>query len=153
MGLEEDVRRNFDLGFNCAESVLLTVSRYSELAKEGAESFIPRIATGFGGGIARNGDTCGALTGGVIAIGLAIGRSRPEESREPCYSVVDRFYNEFVRTFGTCRCRELTGVDLRMPEGSDAHRPRIHHERCTPLVEWAARRAHQLIKENQKSQS
>lgn len=153
MGIEEDVRRNFDSGFNCAESVLLTVGRYSELAKEGAESFIPRIATGFGGGIARNGDTCGALIGGVITIGLAFGRSRPEESREPCYSVVDRFYKEFARTFGTCRCRELTGVDMKTPEGSDAYRARIHHERCTPLVEWAARRVHQLIKENQKSQN
>ena len=153
MGLVEGVRRDFDSGFNCAESVLLAVSRYSELVTHGPDSLIPRIGTGFGGGIARNGDTCGALTGGVIAISLAFGRSKPEESREPCYSVVDRFYNEFVRTFGTCRCRELTGIDLKKPESSDAHRARIHHERCASLVEWAAKRAHQLVKEERKSKS
>jgi len=82
-----------------------------------------------------------------MAISLALGRDGPEESRDPCYPAVDRFYNEFVREFGTWRCRELTGVDLKDREGREEYLDRIHNERCNPIVAWAAKRAHQIIKE------
>jgi C_GCAxxG_C_C family probable redox protein len=148
MGVEEDAKNAFDSGFNCAESVLSAVSKHTGLLKEHAESFVPRIATGFGGGIARNGDVCGALSGGVIAISLALGRNRSDESREPCYPSVDKFYNDFVKTFGTCKCCELTGVSIKTPAGNQAYRDRIHRERCTPIVEWAATAATDVIKKN-----
>jgi C_GCAxxG_C_C family probable redox protein len=147
MSIEEEARRFFDSGFNCAESVLLAVSKQAGLEKQGVESFIPRIATGFGGGIARNGDTCGALSGGIMVISLALGRNKSDESRDPCYPAVDQFYNDFVKAFGTCKCRELTGVNFKTPVGSEAYRNRIHRERCTPLVEWAAKAASNVIKE------
>jgi C_GCAxxG_C_C family probable redox protein len=144
---EDLARQLFNSGYNCAESVLLVVSGECGLAFSGGQSLIPRIATGFGGGIARNGNICGALAGGVMAIGLALGRDRPEESRDPCYRAADRFYNEFVGTFGTCGCRELTGVDLKTAEGRKAHQDRIHNERCNPIVAWAARTACQIVRE------
>jgi len=147
MNLEEQARSSFNSGYNCAESVLLVLSKQPELTRRGAESFIPRIGTGFGGGIARNGNICGALAGGVMAISLALGRDRPDESRDPCYPAVDRFYNEFVREFGTWRCRDLTGVDLKAPGGRKEYLDRIHNERCNPIVAWAAKRAYQIIKE------
>lgn len=147
MNLEEEARRNFNSGYNCAESVLLVLSRQLGATRRDAESFIPRMATGFGGGIARNGNICGALSGGVMAISLALGRDTAEESRDPCYLAVDRFYNEFVKEFGTCRCRELTGVDLKAPGRRKVYLDRIHNERCNPIVAWATRTAYQLIKE------
>ncbi len=64
------VQKYFDGGFNCAESVTLI----------GAEIFghrkasIPQIATPFGGELAGNGHTCGAINGGLIVIGLCYGR-------------------------------------------------------------------------------
>lgn len=78
MNPEDEAKRLFDNGFNCAESVLLATSH--EKFAQSIGGIIPRIATGFGGGIARNGDVCGALTGGVMAIGLALGRVSPEDS-------------------------------------------------------------------------
>lgn len=147
MGVEEEARRNFNSGYNCAESVLLVVSKEHRLAQEAAGSFIPRMATGFGGGIGRNGNICGALAGGVMAIGLALGRDRPQESREPCYGAVDRFHNQFVKAFGTSQCRELTGVDLKTPEGIKEHQDSIRNELCNPIVAWAAKRASQIISE------
>jgi len=63
MSLEEQAKRNFNMGYNCAESVLLAVSEANGATRQRAQSLIPRIATGFGGGIARNGDVCGALVG------------------------------------------------------------------------------------------
>jgi len=146
MSPEEEARRHFNSRYNCAESVLLVVSKESGVAGRAAESFIPRIATGFGGGIARNGNICAALAGGIMAIGLALGRDKPEESRDPCYRAVDRFYNEFVEVFGTYRCRDLTGVDLKTPGGRETYQTRIHNERCNPIVAWAAKRASQIVR-------
>ena len=147
MGIEEVAKRNFDSGFNCAESVLLAVS--SELEGKGSAngSWIPRIATGFGGGISRNGDVCGAVTGGVMAISLALGRDRPEQGREPCYTAVDQFYNDFRTRFGSCKCRELTNANLKTKEGADTYKTEVHAEVCTPIVVWAAKRARDLIKD------
>jgi len=146
LSLEEVAKYNFNSGFNCAESVLLAVN--SELDATGAsDQVIPRIATGFGGGISRNGDVCGALMGGAMAISLALGRDKPDASREPCYSAVDRFYNDFRAKFGSCKCRELTNLNMKTPEGAEAYKAEIHAEICNPIVAWAARRANDLIKE------
>jgi hypothetical protein len=84
-----------------------------------------------------------------MAISLAFGRDEPGESRDPCYQAVDRFYNDFVKTFGTCKCRELTGVDLKTQAGREAHLNKVHHELCNPIVAWATKRTHQLIQEGQ----
>jgi C_GCAxxG_C_C family probable redox protein len=149
MSLEEQARRNFDSGYNCAESVLSAMSKESRASGTGIEHFVPRIATGFGGGIARNGDICGAVAGGVMAISLALGRDSPEESRDACYNAVDRFYNEFARAFGSCKCRDLTKVDLKTSTGIEAYRSRIHSERCVPIVAWAAKRAYEIIRGSQ----
>ena len=134
---EKEAVRLFDSGYNCAESVLLATNRNTLPGK--VETVIPRIATGFGGGLSRNGDVCGALTGGIMRIGLAMGRNSEEESRDPCYLAVDRFYSAFVKEFGTCECRELTGLDLKTERGRAAYQARIHKERCMKIVSWAAR--------------
>lgn len=148
MSLEEQAKRNLNSGYNCAESVLLAVGNEPGVSRNGAESFIPRMATGFGGGIARNSDVCGALSGGVIAISPALGRDRPEENRDPSYGAVDLSYNDFLKTFGTCKCREITGVDLKTQQGKDTYQSRIHQERCNSIVAWAAKSAHQAIQES-----
>jgi C_GCAxxG_C_C family probable redox protein len=149
--IEESAKHNFNSGFNCAESVLVAVS--SELGAEGraGNDVIPRIATGFGGGISRNGDVCGALTGGIMAISLALGRDKPEQGREPCYPAVDRFYNDFRARFGSCKCRELTNANLKTHEGALAYQMEAHAEVCTPIVAWAAKRTHEIIKETPRT--
>ncbi|MGD0422397.1 MAG: C-GCAxxG-C-C family protein [Candidatus Bathyarchaeia archaeon] len=139
---ENNATRLFNSGYNCAEAVLLATTQDVLLGK--VETVIPRVATGFGGGLSRNGDVCGALTGGIMRIGLAVGRNSAEESRDRCYRAVDRFYSAFVKEFGTCKCRELTGLDLKTEEGRAAYQARVHLERCTKIVSWAARFAPQI---------
>src|SRR5512136_1247055 len=78
---------------------------------------IPRIATGFCSGVARTGGTCGAVSGGVMAIGLLLGRDKPGDDREVCYEVVRRFLDVFTTRFGSISCPELTGVHLGTAEG------------------------------------
>jgi C_GCAxxG_C_C family probable redox protein len=145
MNLEEEAKLNFDSGFNCAESVSLVVSKRLGRAKKNSMSCIPRIATGFGGGVARNGDICGALAGGIMAISLFLGRDKPDQSRDRCYDAVDRFYNEFVKAFGSSKCCELTRLDLKKTEQRETYQHTVHIERCTPMVAWSAKRAYEII--------
>lgn len=150
MDVSAKALENFDSGYNCAESVLLAVSN-----EPGCRSYecFPRIATGFGGGIARNGSLCGALAGGIMAIGLALGRDDNQDSRDPCYPAVDRLFNGFVVKFGSSQCRDLIGVDLKTPEGQKAHANRDLKETCRSCVKWSARQAMDIVTEFSRGDS
>ncbi len=109
----ETAARHFDAGYNCAESVLLTF-----VEDRGLTGWV-RLATGFGGGLGRAGDLCGALTGGVMALGLRFGRTDAgdEAAGERCYEAVAELRHRFREVCGAVDCRHLTGVDLSTESG------------------------------------
>jgi len=108
MTREEVERKAFDYfqsGFHCAEAVSKTIT---ELFAQEACRDIPRVASGFGGGIGRtHEDTCGALTGGVIAIGYLFGRDNPDEEWRDAYERAAEFRKRFTEEFGSTNCRAL----------------------------------------------
>jgi len=128
----------FDSGFNCAESVLFGLSQ--ELGRD--SSIIPRIATGFGGGIGRSGQTCGALTGAIMTIGLLKGCDKGEEEsekRNAAYETVRQMLLGFEEEFGNTQCRILTQCDLKTQEGqSKFRREGIRKNLCPKLIGWCA---------------
>lgn len=147
MDIEEEARRYFNSGYNSAESVLLALSMEPMFRGRSLDLLVPRVATGLGGGMARNGGACGALSGAVMAMGLALGRDDAQASRDPCYPAVDRFLAEFQERFGSALCRDISRVDLKTEEGRRRYRMMIHNEVCNPVVAWAARRTLELITE------
>lgn len=83
----------------------------------------PKVASAFGGGIGRRGSLCGALTGGVITIGLRYGTNTPSsKTREQAYSMALEFYERFEKECGSVLCRDLIGYDLTNPEDLKAAR-------------------------------
>ncbi|MFH1312703.1 MAG: C-GCAxxG-C-C family protein [Candidatus Eisenbacteria bacterium] len=78
---------------------------------------IPRIATGFCSGIARTSGMCGAISGGIMAIGLFTGRSSPHETVADCYDRVRDLIGRFQTKYGSTDCEVLTGCDLDTDEG------------------------------------
>ncbi len=139
VGLEAS--RWFQTNFNCAESVLLAVVQALGLPLHA----VPAVASGFGGGVARHQLLCGAVSGGVMAIGMQRGRSKPDQPRDPVYRCVDRFLADFTAAFASTHCRELTRTDFANPEITQAERDRIHREVCTPMVARAAGVAFSLL--------
>jgi C_GCAxxG_C_C family probable redox protein len=80
---------------------------------------------------------CGAFTGGVMALGLALGRHSPEESVDHTYEAVREFKQRFEARFGSINCQELTGVHLGTPEGQLAFKEKGQIKSCTDYVGYA----------------
>jgi len=111
---------------------------------------IPKIATGFGGGIGRCGSVCGALTGSIIAIGIKYGTNGPlAKKRSKAYEVAKRLNREFEVQNGSGYCRELTGCDLASPEGVEkARKTKVFEEKCLDIVENSVKNLLKLSEES-----
>lgn len=118
--IRQRARKNFSLGYNCAECV-------SEAVLSSIETGLPpevkKLATGFGGGIGLYGDTCGALLGAVMAVSAVHGRSALPEGdanearmkakeqlygKPGLYRLFNQIPNRFKSKHGKTLCRELT---------------------------------------------
>ena len=133
-------------GSNCSESTLLGISEAIGIKCK----FIPQIASGFGGGLGRHGEVCGAISGSVMAIGLVYGRkdTKDREAKEKIYGIVDEYLKKFKEKYGTLSCRELIGCDMLTPEGLKKIKDeKVHVNICAPIVEFAEREALKLIKD------
>ncbi len=125
----------FRQGYNCAQSVLLTMQDFWNEKK----TLEPKIASAFGGGIGRRGSLCGALTGGVIAIGQKHGSNKPITSeRQKAYSLALTFYDRFQKEHGSVFCRDLIGYDLSdSKELKKAWDSNVFISKCLHFVEKA----------------
>ncbi len=137
ISLEEKAVMRFIENYNCAESVLLTMFEHLN----GKNELIPKIATAFGGGIGMCGSVCGALTGGVMVIGIKYGTDNPSvEKRLKLYSLANKFYNQFKKHHGSVLCRELIEYDLSNPEELErARKKRVFEEKCVKFVRTAVK--------------
>ena len=95
----------------------------------------------FGGGIARTGNICGAVSGALMAIGLKHGRTKAEDepAREKTYELTRAFLGRFRQEHGSDICRELLGVDIDTTEGREAAmKAGLLRSRCPEFVRSAA---------------
>ena len=114
-------RKNFSLGYNCAECVTEAVL---SLVDTGLPPEVKKVATGFGGGVGLFGDTCGALAGAVMAVSAVHGREGLPEGTDPkdvamkskaqfygkpgVYRIFNQIPNRFKEKYGKTLCRDLT---------------------------------------------
>lgn len=82
---------------------------------------------------------CGAVSGGIMAIGLILGRDAPTDNIDPCYQAVRAFLERFKSQFNAISCLELTHVHLGTAEGQAAFRETGKIKLCTEYVGEAAR--------------
>jgi len=120
--------------YNCAQAVLAACCGGEELS----EHMCLKLAGSFGGGMGRMGETCGALTGAFLVLGVRDGEAMatdPERARGPYYEKVRSLAAAFRARTGGLSCRELTGCDLRTPEGQQEFKTReLHQALCRKLV-------------------
>jgi C_GCAxxG_C_C family probable redox protein len=136
----------FKSGFNCAESVLSAVADHY-----GIESnLIPRIATGFGAAMGCSSGLCGALSGGIMALGMLLGRTTPDQvdAKKRTYESAKRLVQTFELKFSTRYCTEILGFDLADdPEFKRFEAEDLENRKCLPIVERTAAIVQQIIDE------
>jgi C_GCAxxG_C_C family probable redox protein len=102
----------FDRGFNCAQSVLNAFAE--QIGLDASQAL--KLASIFGAGMARRGEVCGAVTGALMALGLAQGSDTPE-GKQASYQLGQDFLRQFEKKHGRILCRELINCDISTVEG------------------------------------
>ena len=111
---EQAAREHFRHGLNCTECV---VQGFLDTHDTGMPSEVLALATGFGGGVGRTKNLCGAISGAVMALGLVKGRRNPLAKETPGERVRELgelypFFTDMVREieahYGTLVCSELS---------------------------------------------
>jgi C_GCAxxG_C_C family probable redox protein len=102
----------FGRGFNCAQSVFLAYASQFGLD----EQIALKLASPFGGGLARRGEVCGAVSGALLALGAARGADEPA-GKERIYRLSQEFMSLFEQKHASLLCRDLIDCDTSTPEG------------------------------------
>jgi len=107
-GIAVDLFKN--KGFLCSQAVL-----ESHSIEYGLDSTISRkIASAFGGGMSHCNETCGAVSGALMLIGLKYGQSEEgdSDSRINTYKIAKNYIQKFKEEFGSVKCTELIKYNL-----------------------------------------
>lgn len=140
---EDQANSLFKARFNCAQSTFGAFAEHLGLDLKAAI----KIATPFGGGMGRNGHLCGAVSGAIMALGLAEGVSEYDKEKETaCYDLVRQFIDRFSAQHGSLTCPGLLGVDIGDPEALQQARDQdLFHTLCPHFVNDATRIAAELL--------
>ncbi len=134
----------FRQGYNCAQAVVFA---FSDQMGGDADTAL-RVASGFGGGIAHQQETCGAVTGAIMVLGSRHGRApgEPKDRTDDTYARVQEFVRRFEACHGTCKCRELLGgCDFNTEAGKREFKERGYREaRCAAFIRDAVRIVEEL---------
>ncbi len=118
---------------NCSQAVISVYAEDFGLSRENAL----KIARGFGDGMGRMAQTCGAVTGVFMVLGLKYGNAdiHDKEVREKIYGMVREFARRFENCNGSIVCRELLGCDISRPaEAAAAKENGLFTSVCPKLV-------------------
>src|SRR5512137_2145472 len=93
----------FKNGYNCAQAVIYVF--HDELGIP--EDTALKAACGLGAGMGRKQEVCGAVTGGILVLGMRHGRGSKEErsAQDATYAKTRELMEFFAGRHGTCSCK------------------------------------------------
>lgn len=144
MDKSEIAVNKFKDGYNCAQSVLFSYADKLNISRDLAL----KMANGFGGGMGRKQEVCGALSGGILVLNLIYGRGENEEKQkqEIVYSLVRELMDKFEEKYGSVNCKKLLdGCELMTSEGQEQFKSNKLIEKCYDYVEFTVRALDEII--------
>jgi len=107
--------QSFKSGFNCSQSVLTAYSDFLDLDDDIAQS----VSCGFGAGMGRLQETCGAVTGSYMVLSTYSCKKFIDNNdrKEYSYKMIQDFNGKFIEKHKTTNCRLLLNCDLMTEEG------------------------------------
>jgi C_GCAxxG_C_C family probable redox protein len=133
----------FCRGAACSQAILGTYGPQFGLSHEQAM----KLASGFAGGM-RLGETCGAVTGAFMVLGLkhAGANCDQRDGREAVYAAMRKYTTRFEQRNRVVICKDLLGCDISTPEGAKkATREGLFRTICPRLVQDAAEILEELL--------
>jgi C_GCAxxG_C_C family probable redox protein len=107
-----------------------------------------RLGGPFGGGMGSLGETCGAVSGALMALGLKFFQAGPQDApgKQRVYALAQEFCKRFKERHASTLCRDLIGMDISTPEGQKKARDAgVFKELCPPLVRSAAEIVEEML--------
>ena len=105
----------FESGFNCAQSVVMAYK--DQMGFD--ENLAMEMSVGFGGGMGRLQEKCGAVTGAFMVIGMYSSKRHSDNlsRKNSSYAMIQQFDDKFKAIHHTTQCAGLLNCDLRSEEG------------------------------------
>ena len=132
-------------GYNCAQSIVFAFCDECGLSQDAAL----KVSCGFGAGMGRKQEVCGAVAGGVMVLGLRHGRGAADgrSVTEALYPLTREFMDAFAVRNGSYLCRDLlSGCDLTSEEGQRHFKERSLLEKvCKPCVRSAVELLQKMV--------
>jgi C_GCAxxG_C_C family probable redox protein len=135
----------FEQGFSCSQAIFTTFAPQFGVG----DDIAGKIASPFGGGIARQGETCGAVTGALMVLGLKYG-ALGEENKDKIYQVSQEFLRRFQEQHTFIKCKQLINYDISQPvELQAAREAKVFTQICPILVKTAAEIVQSMLTSDQ----
>lgn len=134
-GLE--AKHTFEEGFNCSQAVFSVFAKDLGLDKIAAL----KLTTGFAGGIAYRGETCGAVMSAFLMLSLKYGSgiAKDEVAKTRVYQKMASFEEKFLEKYGSIKCKEIVNVEMSDPEArSIAAQNGVFAGTCPHLIQFTA---------------
>ena len=134
-------------GSNCAQAVLLAFSDLTGLDAD----FAARLSCSFGGGMGRQREVCGAVSGMLMAAGLLYGYADPgpqDAAKKAHYLLVQDLCQQFRQEAGSIICRDILKNPPSDPDPSPRTAEYYQTRPCARMVMLAARILDDYIREN-----
>jgi C_GCAxxG_C_C family probable redox protein len=134
----------FSKNHSCSQSILCAFA--PQLGLDYDLAF--KISSALGGGMARQGKTCGAVSGALMVIGLKFRNSSPidEDNRNLTYEKAQQFLTKFIELNGSQMCKDLVGYDISTDEGiQEADEKGIFEQKCPNFVKTSAEILNSLL--------
>ena len=127
----------FEEGYNCAQAVF---GAFSDVTGIEFETSL-KLSSGFGGGMGRMREVCGAVSGMFMVLDALEGYTSPtdNEAKKELYAKIQKLAGEFKAENGSIICRELLGGTPSSTPKPTERSPEFYKKRpCGELVEMAA---------------
>jgi len=139
----------FENGLSCAQAIFTTYGPVFGIS----ESCAVRISCGLGGGVAHLAQTCGAVTGASLVLGLKCEENTElQQAKTDTYNLVQNLAARFEKVNGSLNCRQLTGCDLNDPNDMDRFKNGIKQSRCYSYVRLTAEMLEELLELRNRSE-
>lgn len=128
----EKALKLFNENYNCSQSVFAAYcERFGINEKDAC-----KISSGFGGGIGRTQNICGAITGAIMIIGSRyFNEDDVAGSKVIVYDKIKELLSKFKSIHNAINCLELTGIDMSKEGGQELFKTmKIHETKCNGFI-------------------